>query len=117
MWEFVTELFDRAVQVLRGLPPDAQDALARTLLQWAENDPSIVWLSPGEEESSRALSLELEPGEFADDDGIRAILGEPESVKPRFTLRAADELEQFLAYIEGALRKRSRSPVVKTPGR
>jgi hypothetical protein len=113
----VTELLERAVEILRGLPAEKQDALARILLQWAENDTSIVWLTPGEEESSRAASLEPEPGKFATDDEIRAILGGPESVRPWFTLRAAEELEQFLSYIEGALRKRSRSPVVKTPER
>ncbi len=117
MWEFVTELFDRAIEVLRGLPAEAQDALARTLLQWAESDPSIVWLSPGEEESSRASSLELEPGDFAADDGIRAILGEPESVRPRYTQRAAEELEQILSYIDGAIRRRIRSPIARPPGR
>jgi hypothetical protein len=118
MQDRVTELLERAVEILRGLPPETQDALAGILLQWAEADPSIVWLTPGEEESSRAASLEPEPGEFAPDDEIRAILGEPGSVRPSFTLRAAaEELEQFLSYIEGALRRRIRSPVAKPPGR
>jgi hypothetical protein len=112
----VTELLERAVEILRGLPPETQDALAGVLLQWAEADPSIVWLTPGEEESSRAASLEPEPGEFAADDEIRAILGEPGSVRPQFALRAAEQLEQFLSFIEGALRRRIRSPVGKPPG-
>jgi hypothetical protein len=108
----VTELLERAVEILRGLPPETQDALARILLQWAENDPSIAWLTPGEEESSRASSLEPEPSEFATDDEIRAILGEPESVRPRYTTRrATEELEQVLSYIEGALRRRIRFPL------
>jgi hypothetical protein len=38
----VTELLERAVEILRGLPPETQDALARILLQWAADDPSIV---------------------------------------------------------------------------
>jgi hypothetical protein len=113
----VTELLEQAVEILRGLPPETQDALARALLQWAENDPSTVWLTPGEEESSRASSLEPEPGEFATDDEIRAILGEPASVRPRYTRRAAEELEQVLSYIEGALRRRIRFPVVRPPQR
>jgi hypothetical protein len=113
----VTELLELAVEILRALPPETQDALAGILLQWAETDPSIVWLTPGEEESSRAASLEPEPGKFATDDEIRAILGGPGSVRPRFTLRAAEELEQFLSYIEGALRRRIRSPVERPPER
>jgi hypothetical protein len=55
--------------------------------------------------------LEPEPGAFATDDEIRAILGEPESVTLRYTRRAAEELEQVLSYIEGALRRRVRSPL------
>jgi hypothetical protein len=113
----VTELLERAVEILRGLPPETQDALAGILLQWAEDDPSAVWLTPGEDESSRASSLESKPGKFASDDEIRAILGEPGSVRPPYTRRAAEELEQILSYIEGALRRRIRSPIVKPSGR
>jgi hypothetical protein len=102
----VTELLERAVEVLRALPPETQDALARKLLQWAENDASIVWLSPGEEESSRASSLEPEPSELPTDDEIRAILGEPGPVWREYTRRAAEEFEQALSYIQGALRRR-----------
>jgi hypothetical protein len=113
----VTELLERAVEILRGLPPETQDALARILLQWAEDDPSIVWLSAEEDETFRASSLQPEPGKFATDDEIRAILGEPESVRLRYTRRAAEELEHVLSYIEGALRRRVRSPVVSPPER
>ena len=113
----VTELLERAVEILRGLPPETQDALAGVLLQCTEADPSIVWLTPGEEESSRASSLEPEPGEFATDDEIRAILGEPGAVRLRYTRRAAEELEQVLSYIEGALRRRIRFPVLRPPER
>jgi hypothetical protein len=61
--------------------------------------------------------LEPELGEFVTDDEIRAILGEPESVRLRFTRRAAEELEQVRSYIEGALRRRIRFPVVRPPER
>jgi hypothetical protein len=111
------QTLERAVEILRGLPPETQDALARILVQWAENDPSIVWLTPGEEESSRASSLEPEPGKFATDDEIRAILGEPRFVRLRYTRRAIEEFEQVLSYIEGALRRRMRLPVLRPPER
>ena len=111
----MSELLDRAVEALRRLPPETQDALARMILQWAEDDSSIAWLSADEEETSRASSLEPEGGGFAAGDEIRAILGEPESARPRYTRRAAEELEQVLSYIEGALRRRVRSPVARPP--
>jgi hypothetical protein len=69
----MTELLERAVETLRGLPPEAQDALARILLQLAGDDPSIVRLSADEEESFKTSLLEAERGEFATDDEIRAI--------------------------------------------
>jgi hypothetical protein len=113
----MTELLERAVEILRGLPPETQDALARILLQWVEEDPSIAWLSADEDETSQASSLEPEPGKFATNDEIRAILGEPESARARYARRATEELEQLLSYIEGALRRRLRSPVVRPPER
>jgi hypothetical protein len=69
----MTELLERAVETLRGLPPETQDALARILLQLAGDDPSIVRLSGEEEESFNTPLLEAERGEFATDDEIRAI--------------------------------------------
>ena len=110
----MTELLDRAVEALRGLPPETQDALARVLLQWFEDDPSTVWLSAEDEEKLRAASLEPEGGGFATNDEIRAILGEPGSMR-RYTRRAAEEFEHVLSYIEGVLRKRAQSPVVRPP--
>jgi hypothetical protein len=111
----MTELLERAVEALRRLPPETQDALARILLQWAEDDPSIVWLSADEEETSRASSLEPEGGGFATGDEIRAILGEQGSAKPRYVRRAAEEFENVLSYIEGALRRRPRFPSARPP--
>lgn len=69
----MTELLERAVETLRGLPPETQDAFARILLQLAGDDPSIVRLSPEEQESFRTSLLQAERGEFATDDEIRAI--------------------------------------------
>ena len=69
----MTELLERAVESLRGLPPETQDALARILLQLTGDDPSIVWLTPGEEESLRASLLEAQRDEFATDNEIRAL--------------------------------------------
>jgi len=69
----MTELLERAVEALRGLPPETQDAVARVLLKLAGDEPSIAWLTPDEEESLRASLLEAEGGEFEADDAIRAL--------------------------------------------
>ncbi len=69
----MTELLEQAVETLRGLPPEAQDALARILLQLAGDDPSIVRLNAEEQESFKTSLLEAERGEFATDDEITAI--------------------------------------------
>jgi hypothetical protein len=45
----MTKLLDQALDVLRGLPPQAQDDVARILLQLARDDDSeLVTLSPDE---------------------------------------------------------------------
>lgn len=113
----MSELLERAVEALRRLPPETQDALARMILQWAEDDSSIAWLSADEEETFRASSLEPDGGGLATGDEIRAMLGEPGSVRPRYARRAAEELEQVLSYIEGALRRRARPPAARPPER
>jgi predicted transcriptional regulator len=69
----MTELLERAVETMRGLPPETQDALARILLELAGGDPSMVQLSADDEESLKASLLEAERGEFATDDEIKAI--------------------------------------------
>jgi hypothetical protein len=69
----MTELLERAVQTLRGLTPETQDTLARILLQWAGDDPTIVQLSADEEGSFKISLAQAERGEFATDDEISAI--------------------------------------------
>jgi hypothetical protein len=68
----MTELLERAVETMRGLPAETQDALARILLELAGEDSSILQFSADEEESLKASLLEAERGEFATDDEIRA---------------------------------------------
>jgi hypothetical protein len=72
----MTELLERAVQTLRALTPETQDALARILLQLAGDDPTIARLSADEEASFDISFAQAERGEFATDDEIRAIWAE-----------------------------------------
>ncbi|HME84248.1 MAG TPA: hypothetical protein VKG91_06775 [Roseiarcus sp.] len=69
----MTQLLEQAVQTLRGLPPETQDALARILLQLAGDDQSKVRLSAEEEASFEASLAQAEHREFATDDQIKAI--------------------------------------------
>jgi hypothetical protein len=69
----MTKLFDRAVETVRSLPPETQDALARILLQLArENDLRVIAMSLEEETSFDESLAEAERGEFVNDETIRA---------------------------------------------
>jgi hypothetical protein len=69
----MTQLLEQAVQALRGLPPETQDALAHILLQLAGDDLSLVRLSAEEEASLEASLAQADHREFATDDQIKAI--------------------------------------------
>ncbi|MBV9287315.1 MAG: hypothetical protein JO288_05740 [Hyphomicrobiales bacterium] len=69
----MTQLFDEAVQAVRGLPPETQDALARILIHLAGDDRSIVQLSAEEEASFNLSFAQAERGEFATEEEVRAI--------------------------------------------
>ena len=69
----MSQLLEQALQALRGLTPETQDALARILLQLAGDDQSIVRLSAEEEASFEASLAQAERREFATDDQIKAI--------------------------------------------
>jgi predicted transcriptional regulator len=70
----MTKLLDQAVEVVRGLPPDAQDDIARILLQLAASeDATPVALSPEERAAVEASQAAAERGEFATDEQVRAL--------------------------------------------
>jgi hypothetical protein len=69
----MTELLERAVQTLRGLPPETQDAFARILQQLVGDDPSIVTLSAEEKASFQTSFAQAERGEFATENQIKAV--------------------------------------------
>jgi hypothetical protein len=65
----MTDVLEQAVQTVRGLPPETQDALERILLQLAGDDRSTVRLSAAFQTSF----AQAERGEFATDDEVSAI--------------------------------------------
>ena len=69
----MTELFERAVETVRGLPPETQDALAQIVLQLVrENDLPAMAMSIEEATSFEESLAQAERGEFVNDETIRA---------------------------------------------
>jgi hypothetical protein len=71
----MTKLLDRAVEAVRGLPPAAQDDIARIVLQLASDDAEPIALSPEERVAIAASKAAAALGEFATDEQVRAVWG------------------------------------------
>ena len=70
----MTKLLDRALEVARALPPDAQDDIARIVLQLAGSGNSVaVALSPAERAAVAASKAAAARGEFATDEQVRSV--------------------------------------------
>lgn len=68
-----TKLLDQAVEIARALPADAQDDIARLVLQLASDESTPVVLSPAERIAIAASKAQAARGEFATDDQVRAV--------------------------------------------
>jgi predicted transcriptional regulator len=69
----MTDLLEKAVAAVRGLPASSQDDIARVMLMLVSDDQAPVSLTP-EEEASIAESLaQAARGEFATDEQVRAV--------------------------------------------
>jgi hypothetical protein len=69
----MTKLLDQALEVARGLPSDAQDEIARIVLQLAGNDEAAPLVLSADERAAVALSkAAAERDEFATDEQVRA---------------------------------------------
>jgi hypothetical protein len=70
----MTKLFDRAVESVRKLPPEAQDEIGRLVLQLAGDEaPPPVQLTPEEATSFDESFAEAERRQFATEQEIQAI--------------------------------------------
>jgi hypothetical protein len=69
----MTDLLEQAVESVRALPAETQDALARILMQFAGVDQSVVELTAEEAASFDGSIAQEERGEFATDEQIGAI--------------------------------------------
>jgi len=71
----MTKLLDQAIEAARGLPPDAQDDIARVVLRLAGtgDEASPVILTPAEREAIARSKAAAARGEFATDAQVRAV--------------------------------------------
>jgi hypothetical protein len=70
----MTKLLDRALEAVRSLPPDAQDDIARVVLQLAGSDDSAaVALTPDEREAIAVSKAAAARGEFATEEQVRSV--------------------------------------------
>jgi hypothetical protein len=67
----MSELVERAIAVMRSLPPERQEDLAQMVLFHAREP--VVQLTPEEEEALELSEAAAARGEFATDEEIRAI--------------------------------------------
>jgi len=70
----MTKLFDQAVEAARSLSAEAQDDIARVVLQLAgADDEPPVPLTPDEQAAISRSKVAASRGEFATDDQVRAV--------------------------------------------
>jgi hypothetical protein len=69
----MTKLLDRALEAARSLPSDAQDDIARVVLQLAGSEVAPVVLSADERAAIATSKAAAARGEFATDEQVRAI--------------------------------------------
>jgi hypothetical protein len=69
----MTRLLEQAFSTVATLPPSRQDELARIKLQLAGVDQPPVQLTPEEEADLAEAEAEIERGEFATPEEVRAM--------------------------------------------
>jgi hypothetical protein len=72
----MTKLLDQALEAVRELPPDAQDDIARIVLQLAGSDASTTISLTSEERAAIDTSKSAAArGEFATEEQVRSVWG------------------------------------------
>ncbi|MDX7952679.1 hypothetical protein P7D22_16035 [Lichenihabitans sp. Uapishka_5] len=69
----MTALLDRALLSVRSLPPEAQDDVARVLLELVGEAQALVDLTPDEQAALDVSEAAAARGDFASDAEIKAI--------------------------------------------
>jgi hypothetical protein len=71
----MTQLLDQALEAARGLPPDAQDDIARVVLRLAgaDDEASPIILTPDERSAIATSKAAAARGDFATDQQVLAV--------------------------------------------
>ena len=69
----MTKLLNRAMAAAQGLSPERQDEIARMVLAFAQDDPSLYQFSHEEAAAEDAADVEEASGADATDEDVRAI--------------------------------------------
>jgi hypothetical protein len=69
----MTILLDQAFQKAQTLPPDAQDGIARIVMELTGDQPTYT-LTPEEAVAMDEADADVERGNFATDQEVRAVL-------------------------------------------
>jgi hypothetical protein len=69
----MTKLLDQSLEIARAIPADAQDDIARIVLQLAGGESAPVALSPEERAAITESKAQAAKGQFATDEQVRAV--------------------------------------------
>ena len=69
----MTKMMKEAIAVLHELPEERQETIARAILDYAAHDEGVYHLTDDERAEVRAGLAEIERGEMANDDEVRAV--------------------------------------------
>ena len=69
----MTRLLEQAVESVRALPPDAQDAVARFIRQVARDDAPVIQLTAEEDADLAAADAEIARGDYATDAEVASL--------------------------------------------
>jgi predicted transcriptional regulator len=69
----MTKMMKEAIAVLHELPEERQETIARAIIDYASHDEGVYHLTDDERAEVRAGLAEIERGEIAPDDEVRAV--------------------------------------------
>ena len=69
----MTKMIKEAIAVLHELPEERQETIARAIIDYASHDEGVYHLTHDERAEVRAGLVEIERGEIANDDEVRAV--------------------------------------------
>jgi predicted transcriptional regulator len=69
----MTKMMKEAIEVLRELPEERQETIARAIIDYASHDNGVYHLTDAERAEVRAGLAEIERGEIATDEEVRGV--------------------------------------------